>query len=141
VSTPLHAETAKQFHKIRTLYPVFYQQLVELFPEILTHERYWKQLDRYSVINLYPHTFDGIIKFIEETFEDDYQIELAKQRVNTARTIRENNISRGTGTHNFGGYPIQYVFKAIINGQYKRVIQPCRDPSKADIEYEKGGEK
>jgi len=32
VSTPLHSESAKEFHKIKTRCPVFYQQLINLFP-------------------------------------------------------------------------------------------------------------
>lgn len=46
VSTPLHAESAKRFDKIKTRYPVFYQQLVNLFPEMKVQERYYNSLDK-----------------------------------------------------------------------------------------------
>jgi hypothetical protein len=56
-----------------------------------------------------------------------------------AKKIRENNIKANPASiSNFGGYPIMYVFKTIASGGYKRVIQPCKTPSKAYIEYERG---
>ena len=35
-----------------------------------------------------------------------------------------------------GGYPILYVFKQVVNGNYKRRIQPTNTASKKDFEYE-----
>ena len=38
VSTPFHAESSKHFSKLRTLYPTYYQQLVDLFPEFILQD-------------------------------------------------------------------------------------------------------
>ena len=35
-----------------------------------------------------------------------------------------------------GGYPLLYVFKTVLAGQYKRAIQPISKASKKDLEYE-----
>jgi 3'-phosphoadenosine 5'-phosphosulfate sulfotransferase (PAPS reductase)/FAD synthetase len=137
VSTPLHAESAKRFGKLRTLYPVFYEQVIDVFPEMLVQERYWNSLDRSGVIGRYPVGWAGVYQYIDEQIEDPHQRALARERVAMARKIRRNNLRHGRGGQdNFGGYPVLYVFKAIISGGYKRVIQPCRKPTKADILYE-----
>jgi predicted phosphoadenosine phosphosulfate sulfurtransferase len=138
VSTPLHAESAKQFYKIRTLYPIFYQQLVDLFPEMLVQERYWSQFDAHGVINIYSNKgWGAIFEYIETQIEDPVEQELAKQRVQEAQGMRRSNLSQGKYRENFGGYPIRYVFRAIIAGQFKRVILPIGKATKEDIEYER----
>ncbi len=138
VSTPLHAESAKRFGKLRTLYPVFYEQLIRLFPEMLAQEKYWDSMDIYGVIAGYPASWAGVHQYVNQRIADPHQRELARKRVEMARKIRENNLRDGKGSAgNFGGYPILYVFKQVINGAYKRVIQPCRTPSKEEIEYER----
>lgn len=140
VSTPLHAESAKRFYQIKTLYPVFYQQLVNMFPEMIVQELYWGEYDRDAVIFKYEKSWNGIAKFIAETIPDKSKRILAMKRVADARLCRENNMARGKGLENFGGYPILYVFKTIVAGQYKRTIQPCKVPSRRDIEYETTGQ-
>lgn len=134
VATPLHAESAKNFDKLRTLYPKFYEQLIDLFPEMIVQGMYWKEYDRTSVIDGYPHTVDGIYQYIEDELDGD-QKPLAYRRVNEALTMRKNNMARGQ-THNFGGYPLKHIFQSIINGQFKRVIQAKSECSYADFEWE-----
>lgn len=137
VATPLHAESAKRFDKLRTLYPVFYQQLVEMFPEMLAQEKYWGEYDRFAIIKSYKHGWDGIIQYIRERIPDTEMRRLAMKRVIQSKSIRENKLARGEGLENFGGYPILYVFKCIVAGQFERVIQASATPSQHDIEYEK----
>lgn len=135
VSTPLHSESAKEFHKVRTVYPKFYQQLVDVFPEMVVQEKYWKELDRYGAIYQYPKTWQGIFQYIDDNLEDNMKT-LAKQRVRQAIKSREERLKKGLGKENLGGYPILYVFKCIVNGQFKRRIQAHPNPTKAELEYE-----
>lgn len=136
VSTPLHAESAKKFDKMKTLYPVFYQQLVDMFPEMLIQGRYWDSLDRDAVIYQYEHSWSGIIKYIKDNLADPHQQKLAIRRVLDCQTFGSNNIKNGLDHGNCGGYPLLYVFKAVVAGQYKRTIQPCSKLSAAMKEYE-----
>lgn len=136
VATPLHAESAKRFGKLKTLYPMFYQQLVNVFPEMLVQEMYWDDFDRYAVAYQYPHTWQGIIDYIDENIEDRKQAQLAIKKVLTCKKTRENKLAKGEGTHNMGGYPLLYVFKCILAGQYKRELQPTSKASQKDFEYE-----
>jgi len=135
VSTPLHSEASKKFHKLKTLYPTFYQQLIDLFPEMLIQDKYWKEYDRTSIIYAYAHSWDGIMRYINDTLEGSMQ-RLAKRRVLESKTIRDNKLKKGEGTHNLGGYPILYVFKAIVAGQFKNAIQPKIKISRPFCEYE-----
>lgn len=137
VATPLLAESAKRFDKVKTLYPTFYEQIVDLFPEMIVQEKYWGDLDRYSIMYQYEHSWDGILKFIREQMEDLNQQKIAITRVLECKTMRENNMARGQ-VHNYGGYPILHVFKAIVAGHHKRVIQATKTPTKAELEYERG---
>lgn len=135
VSTPLHSESSKEFKKLRTVYPTFYQQLVDVFPEMLVQERYWKELDRYGVIAQYPKSWDGIFQYIDDNLEGTMNA-LAKQRVHQAIKGREGRLKKGLGKENLGGYPILYVFKCIVNGQFKRRLQATPTPTKGELEYE-----
>lgn len=135
VSTPLHSESAKEFHKIRTIYPMFYQQLVDLFPEMLVQEKYWKSLDRYGVIYQYPRTLQGIFNYIDDNLEGNMR-DLARLRIRQAYTSRENRLKKGLGKENLGGFPLLYLFKCVVNGQFKRRIQANPTPTKAELEYE-----
>jgi predicted phosphoadenosine phosphosulfate sulfurtransferase len=129
VSTPLHAESSKRFYKLKTLYPVFYQQIINVFPEMIVQDRYWNQLDRTTnIFEKYPHTWDGIIKYINDTLEGN-QRRIAIQRVINAKNTRENLLRKGYSRNPFGGYPILYVFNKVIAGNFKRSIMPHKDPS------------
>ena len=136
VATPLHAENSKRFYKLKTLYPKYYQQLIDLFPEMIVQSQYWEELDRYGVIYRYDHSWQGIIDYIKDNIEDKKQAKLAVERVIAAKTGRESRLASGKGKHNMGGYPILYVFKQVVNGNYKRRIQPTNTASKKDFEYE-----
>ncbi len=137
VATPLHAESAKMFKKLKTLYPVFYEQVIDIFPEMLEQERYWQELDRYGIIYTYPKSWSGIFQYIKDKIDDPKLRKLAFKRVFECIKTRENHLKANRYKDNYGGYPILYVFKQIIGGQFKRSIQPCKSPSKDELLYEK----
>lgn len=116
VSTPLHAESAKKFHKLKEIDPVFYQQVIDIFPEMLVHERYYRDIDTSYLYRQYGESLDGVRQFIEDFMQDDEKIyELAVERFN-------KTLSRAT--RNPYNYPPDYVLKHFINGTYKRQILP-----------------
>jgi len=139
VATPLHAECSKQFAKQKTLYPKFYEQLITLFPEMIVQGMYWKEYDRTGIIYEYEHSFEGIHKYIDDVITDAEQNAMAHKRVKNAEIIRKNKMKYDEGIENFGGYPVLYVFKAVLAGQYKRELMPKKVPSPEDIEYENEG--
>lgn len=137
VSTPLHAESSKKFYKLKTLYPTYYQQIVDLFPEMILQERYWssfKTSSKDNTMEKYEHSWRGIYRYIDDHLTGNVR-EVAIKRVRSCEHHRKNNPDNG----NMSGYPIKYVFDQIINGAFKRNIFPKSVPSKDDIEYEKFG--
>ena len=138
VATPLHAEASKHIAKIKTIDPIFYNQLASIFPEVELQARYSKDLSGRSenydqIINKYPLGVKGILQYIDENLKGN-QAELARKRLLTALSIKRNKIKEHPET--FGGYPLRSLFKVIIRGGYKRQLMPMR-PGDADIEYEK----
>ena len=138
VSTPLHAESAKRLDKIKTRNPEFFDKLMRLFPEMAVQERYWDSIERSGGKNFdnYEKNLDGLLRYIDDTVKDKKQNKLAKQRIKTAWQTRTRRIAEGQ-TENFGGYPILGLFNAVYTGAYKRAIIPKKNPTKAEIEFEK----
>ncbi len=124
VSTPLHAEASKQIHKLKESEPTFYAQVCEIFPEARLQERYFGSLDRYGIILKYPRSFSGIYQYISENITDPEQRSKAIEQVSRTEKAREKAIREGKHNNPYGGYPILYVFKSIVNGAYKRTIMP-----------------
>ena len=137
VATPLHAEQAKRIGQIKTLYPVFYDQLIDLFPEMLVQERYWDEYDAFAIIYKYEVGWKGLFDYIKKEITDPHHRKMAFKRVLEAKRTRDNHLDAGRYLENYGGYPIMYLFKSVINGQYKRALQPTKQASKDDIEYER----
>lgn len=137
VSTPLHAESAKKFYKIKTRNPKFYEQLVTLFPEMIVQDRYWNEYDRKKTFDAdkYAHTFAGLQAYIKDTIDDEEQRKLALYRVKVAFGTRVKKMNAGQ-RHNFGGYPLLYLFEVVAAGQFKREIQPKRDCPFKYFEFE-----
>jgi len=134
VSTPLHSEASKEFSKIMTRTPKFYQQLVDLFPEMIAQERYWKELDRYSKIREFEPTVDSMVKFINTEIDISMR-PLAMERIRQVLAIRQNKMNKWQ-LHNLWGYPYFYLYKTLINGSFKRAIQAQIKMSPHDIKFE-----
>ncbi len=124
VSTPLHAESSKNIYKLKQAEPAFYAQVCDLFPEMILQERYFHSLDRYGIIAKYPKSFLGIYQYIAQEITDAEQQNKARVMVAKAEKGRTNAIKEGKYNNPYGGYPILYVFKAVVNGSYKRVLMP-----------------
>lgn len=92
VSTPLHAESAKELHKLKAIYPIFYAQLCNIFPDIRLQERYFKEIDRNAIIYKYPHTFAGIIEYINDNIDDPKHRKKAIAEVIRCQNTRKNQI-------------------------------------------------
>jgi predicted phosphoadenosine phosphosulfate sulfurtransferase len=115
VSTPLHAESAKHFDLIKSTVPDFYSRVTAVFPEMLAHERYHKEMDRKAVTDRYGQTYDGVSLWIDENIEDEKQHSMARERFDSVmvRARRDPDI-----------YPPRYLLTTFMAGGYKRQILP-----------------
>lgn len=134
VSTPFHAERAKNFSKEKTLNPVYYQQLIDLFPEMILQERYWKDYkssSHESSMAKYEHSFRGIYRWIDDNLTGANR----EKAIKVVKSCESNRIKNGD-KKNLGAFPVRYVFDQVVNGAYKRTILPKMKPSSLDWEYE-----
>lgn len=115
VSTPLHAEQAKSFNTTRATTPDFYARIIKVFPEMLAHERYFKELDREALQAAYGQSYEGVKLWIEEHIEDPKQLELALSRYDDVmmRATKDPSV-----------YPPRYLLTTFMAGGYKRQILP-----------------
>lgn len=113
VSTPLHAERAKRLDNLRAYEPVFYDQVMAVFPEMAVQERYYDELDRVALVARYGGSLDGVAAWIddnitEQTQRDKAFKELRSMRIKQAKTPES--------------YPSDYVLQQFMAGAYKRSI-------------------
>lgn len=141
VATVLHAEAAKQLYKVKTIDPVLYNQIMNVFPEIEIQARYYKDVIKgksSKIIFEFKEKAGGdpwsaILLYVQEKLDDDYQNKTALNRIARCRITRRNKESAKSP---FGGYPAYYVFQSIISGAYKRNIIPTPEQKEIFFEYE-----
>jgi predicted phosphoadenosine phosphosulfate sulfurtransferase len=141
VATVLHAEAAKQLYKVKTIDPILYNQIMNVFPEVELQARYYKDVIKGStekIIYEFKEKAGGdpwgaILLYIQEKLTDEYQYKTAMNRIARCRTTRRN---RCTPKNPFGGYPAYYLFGQIISGAYKRNIIPTPEQKDIYFEYE-----
>jgi hypothetical protein len=113
----LHAESAKRFDRVRCQAPEFYERLIAIFPEMLAHERYYRDLDRDGIKDRYGRSYEGVRAWIEENITDEANHKKAVQRFKSA-------VHRAG--HSPDAYPPRHLLMAFMSGAYKREILPLR---------------
>lgn len=115
VSTPLHAEAAKRFDRVRSTTPDFYQRVIDVFPEMLAHERYYGELDRGAIKERYGQSYGGVRAWIDENIEDEKQYAMAVKKFD-AVMVRAQRFP--------DSYPPSHLLTAFMGGAFKREILP-----------------
>lgn len=136
VSTSLHAESAKHFDKLKSRCPNYYQQVIDLFPDMLIQSRYYKEVSVAKDFSAYEHSIDGVMKFATDLIDDQKLLAKALEVIRRADNIRKKK--KANPSNNFGGYPLMYLFEAIARGQVKRGnVLPVTSMKKSYYEFEK----
>jgi hypothetical protein len=117
VSTPLHAESAKHFGKLRETEPDLYAACIALWPDMLLQERYWSELDRKATIRRYGTSWDGVREWILANITDGPQLSLALSRLDQVILLARVRPD---------SWPIEYVLSQFVNGSFKRLMQPMK---------------
>jgi predicted phosphoadenosine phosphosulfate sulfurtransferase len=140
VASAIHAEAAKQLHKLKTNDPVLYNQIMEVFPEVDVQARYYKDMVKgktdkiaYEYKEKAGDAWGAIYLYIKENITDEYQYNQAMQKVAQVRKSRAKNAKPDDP---LAGFPALYVFGKIIGGGYKRSIVPTPDRHEKYYEYE-----
>ena len=119
VSTPLHAESAKKFDLIKSTVPDFYSRVTAIFPEMLAHERYFKELDREALHLQYGQTYEGVRLWIDENITEEKQYLMAVTKFEHAMTRAAKNPEL---------YPPRYLLSTFMAGSFKSEIIPQGRP-------------
>lgn len=119
VSTPLHAESSKRIGALRRIEPQFYSKVLELFPEMAAHDRYYRALDFSAAERLYGGSMEGVASWIEENITDEHQLQVAREKL---RVIRGRNLKWPEA------YPPDHALRWFMGGAYKRMLMPLTKP-------------
>jgi predicted phosphoadenosine phosphosulfate sulfurtransferase len=112
VSTPLHAEAAKQIHLLRQMDPVFYNQLIGLFPDAAIQDRYWRELDREAMARKHGASYDTVRAFILGMPDPKRRAAALEKFEQVMVRARKDPAS----------YPPAYLFKWIQGGHTKTLM-------------------
>ena len=115
VATPIHQEAAKKFHKLKTLDPLLYSQVIDIFPEMLVQERYYREYDLSGLSNKYGKDMQSVLRYIKEYITDPKQKHEAYQMFKKAVVANRNDNA---------AYPVSHILKYFISGAYKRELLP-----------------
>lgn len=124
VATPLHAEAAKRINRLAVIDPTLYEQIMDIFPDMVAQSRYWSEYDRGTeVIEKYGQTFEGVRRWIQDNLTD---------RASRDKALARLNQVVGMAVQNPDSYPPEYVLKQMMAGAFKRVIQPTMGRSERE---------
>lgn len=113
VATPTLTERAKRFDNLRCYEPEFYDRVIKVFPDMVLQERYFKELDRASMMERYGGSLDGVAQWIEDNLVDPHR---------KAKALFELRAVRIKAQKNPASYPSDYVLDSFMAGAFKRSI-------------------
>jgi len=115
VATPIHAENAKRFHKLKTLDPMLYEQVIDIFPDMIVQERYYKDFDKQGIKKKYSKDLQSVLQYIKDFITDPKQKHEAYKMFPKVVAAHRNDPN---------AYPIHHLLTYFSTGIYKRNIQP-----------------
>ena len=121
----LHPEKIRYLKKLRQIDPAFYDQLLKIFPDQATHDRYADSRNNAGIMEKYGKDWDGVHKYIVEHYEEGKPRDLALQRLVQIGKLSESERNKG-----MNNYPIDYVLKYFIRGQIWKLLLPFRKNQK-----------
>jgi predicted phosphoadenosine phosphosulfate sulfurtransferase len=121
----LHPEKIRYLKKLRQIDPQFYDQMLKIFPDQQTHDRYADSRNNDAILAKYANDWDGIHKYIIDHYEEGKSRDLALQRL-----VQIGKLSESTRNKGMNNYPLDYVLKYFIRGQVWKLLLPYRKSQK-----------
>tara|TARA_R110000772_G_scaffold175475_1_gene287223 strand:- start:317 stop:1399 length:1083 start_codon:yes stop_codon:yes gene_type:complete len=125
VATPVHQEAAKRFNKIATLDPVLYEQVIDIFPEMIMQGRYYKEFDQNAIKEKYGESMQSILQYIKDYITDPKQKHEAYKMFKKTVVANRNDPA---------AYPLNHIIKYFITGAYKRDLLPINTQKEKNSE-------
>lgn len=124
-SSFMHPEKMRHLKKLRQIDPVFYDQLLKIFPDQVVHDRYAEARDDKAIIAKYAHSIEGIEEYIREHYQSGKPRILALNRLYQIYKLQESERNKA-----MNNYPLDYVLKYFIRGQIWKLLLPFRKGQK-----------
>jgi predicted phosphoadenosine phosphosulfate sulfurtransferase len=115
VDTPVHHEASKRFFKLKTRDPLLYQQVVDLFPEMIIQDKYYAEYNQETLKEKYGQDLQTILDYIKDYITEPRQKNLAYERFKQAVVAHRKSPD---------AYPIYHLLTFFMSGEYKRKIYP-----------------
>jgi predicted phosphoadenosine phosphosulfate sulfurtransferase len=122
----LHPEKMRHLKKLRQIDPMFYDQLLKIFPEQVIHDRYAGERDDQALIAKYAQSIEGIEEYIKEHYDEGKPRTLALNRLYQIYKLQQSDRNKA-----MNNYPLDYVLKYFIRGQVWKLLLPFRKGQKA----------
>jgi predicted phosphoadenosine phosphosulfate sulfurtransferase len=135
VASLLHERAISNLLRCKRMFPVFYNQIIGLMPEVETQVRYWEEHDAGNVFYRYPHTFDGMRQYVETEIDLAMRPE-AHKYIDGSERFRKQEM-KVNPDRPLGGLPVLYIFQQLVRGTFvKAVIGPLKTISSEHVMYE-----
>ena len=122
----MHTETNEALQHLRKIDPVFYDQLLKIFPDQVLNEKYQKDMDRHALIKKYAHSIEGIEQYIKEHYQEGRPRNLALNRLYEIYKMREAKQHKDANViSNEGSFPLWYVLRYFIRGTTSSRLLSC----------------
>lgn len=118
VSSALATSSARNFGIYRATSPEMYERSIELFPEMTSQDRYFKEYDRAQVSEQHAQSWKTIEQWVKDNVLDEHQQETALRKLRDAR-VRARRYPHA--------YPLKYVFRQMQGQAGKRDIMPLTE--------------
>lgn len=117
VETPTISEEAKKMNTLKAIDPVMYEQIIDVFPDMILQEKYFKdtQDHRKREVQKYGQSFEMIKQWIKEN---------VKETTTQSKALYELKSIMRRRIADKGAYPPDYVFKHFRNGGFGRTLMP-----------------
>jgi len=125
-SSFLHPEKMRHLKKLRQIDPVFYDQLLKIFPDQVVHDRYGDDRNDTAIIAKYGDSIESIEQYIKDHYEDGKPRTLALNRLYQIYKLQASERNKA-----MNNYPLHYVLKYFIRGQIWKLLLPERRGQKA----------
>jgi hypothetical protein len=126
-SQPLHPEKIKELKKLRQIDPHFYDRLLKIFPDQEVHDRYGEDRDDAKIIEKYGNNgLVGVLNYIDEHYDDLDLKAVALSRIYQLQQLMESDRNKA-----MNNYPIPYILKYFISGNFNKLLLPYRKGHKA----------
>jgi hypothetical protein len=116
----------RHLKKLRQIDPMFYDQLLKIFPEQVIHDRYAAERNDPATIAKYGQSIEGIEEYIKEHYTVGKPRTLALNRLYQIYKLQQSDRNKA-----MNNYPLDYVLKYFIRGQVWKLLLPFRKGQKA----------